>query len=134
MKYKSLKPNYEDERGKIMDLVTHENFQHATIITSNKDSFRGDHYHKLTSQYTFLISGELQYISRDRKSKKVNITTMHSNDIILSPPNEEHGFLAITNSLILVLTSGPRGGEEYESDTYRLPKEDSLLQTISNEV
>ena len=44
MKYKALKTDFEDQRGKIMDIVTHVNFQHATIITSKIGSFRGDHY------------------------------------------------------------------------------------------
>ena len=31
-----------------------------------------------------------------------------------------HAFLALKKTEILVFTQGPRGGKEYESDTYRI--------------
>lgn len=131
MELKTLHINYQDERGIIMDVVTHLDFQHVTFITSKIKSFRGDHYHKSTGQYIFLLSGQLKYVSRNRQTRKVEVVIMNSNDLAFSPPDEEHGFLAIKDSTILVLTCGPRGGEDYEKDTFRLSSDESLMKFIS---
>ena len=130
MELKSMNINYEDERGIIMDVLSHIDIQHATILTSNKGSFRGNHYHKKSGQYTFLLKGELQYVSRSRTSGEVSIEMMKEKDLAFSPPNEEHGFLAKEDSLILVLTYGPRGGNDYENDTFRVSSDNSLLNYI----
>jgi len=132
MDFKTLKINYEDERGIIMDIISDTDFQHATIITSNKGTIRADHYHKKTSQYTFILNGKFIYISRDRNTKKVGIITLNKNDLVLSPPNEDHLLYAQEDSTMLVLTCGIRGGEDYEKDTFRLNKHESLKKYINN--
>lgn len=131
MELKTLNINYQDDRGIIMDVVTHVDFQHATIITSKIGSFRGDHYHKLTDQYTFLLIGQLKYVSRNRKTQNVEVVTVNPNDIVFSPSNEDHGFIATKDSTILVLTCGPRGGDDYEDDTFRLYADESLRKFVS---
>jgi hypothetical protein len=45
---------------------------------------------------------------------------MGPNDLILSVPHERHAFEALEDTTFLVLTRGPRGGEDYEKDTFRL--------------
>ena len=45
---------------------------------------------------------------------------MERGDLIETLPNESHALLGLENSELLVLTRGPRGGKEYESDTYHL--------------
>ena len=41
-------------------------------------------------------------------------------DLVVTPSNESHAIKAIKYSEYLVFTKGPRGGEEYENDTFRL--------------
>lgn len=131
MEYKSLKINFEDERGIIMDVISHVDVQHCTIITSKKGAFRGDHFHKFSGQYTFVISGEVTYVSRKNGTSDATVKTLKKSDLAFSPPNEEHGFLALEDSMLLILTYGPRGGEDYEKDVYRLSAEESLKKFIS---
>ena len=45
---------------------------------------------------------------------------MKKGDLILTEKNEKHAIKALVNSEMLVFTKGPRGGKEYESDTYKL--------------
>jgi len=47
---------------------------------------------------------------------------MEKGDLIEVMPNESHAFKALENSSLVVFTKGPRGGKEYESDTFRLDK------------
>ena len=45
---------------------------------------------------------------------------MKQGDLILTEKNEQHAIKALSDSEMLVFTKGPRGGKEYESDTYKL--------------
>ena len=38
----------------------------------------------------------------------------------MTDKNEAHAVKALTDSTFLVFTQGPRGGTEYENDTFRL--------------
>jgi len=51
---------YEDERGIILDIFESEPKDHGALITFNSGAVRANHYHKLTTQFTFLISGTLK--------------------------------------------------------------------------
>ena len=41
-------------------------------------------------------------------------------DLVVTSSNESHAIKAIKYSEYLVFTQGPRGGKEYENDTFRL--------------
>ena len=43
-------------------------------------------------------------------------------DLVVTSPNEQHAIKAVKYSEYLVFTQGPRGGKEYENDTFRLKK------------
>ena len=118
MKKIKLKPAFEDDRGTITDILDHEPIDAVTMITFTKGAVRANHYHKETVQWNYLISGELLYRSRDKKSKISN-TTMKPGDFAVSAAGEVHAMKGLKKSLLLVLTRGPRGGADYESDTFR---------------
>ena len=41
-------------------------------------------------------------------------------DLVETAHNEAHAIKALQNSEFLVFTQGPRGGDNYENDTFRL--------------
>jgi len=119
MKVIQIKTTHQDKRGSITDVIEQIDFNGATMIESKKGSIRGNHYHKKTIQYIYLLSGKLK-----AKSKKVNESmvevVVHPGDLISHEKLEVHCFEAIEDSLFLVLSSGLRTGKDYEKDTYRL--------------
>jgi hypothetical protein len=64
----------------------------------------------------------MKLISRKNNIKKIAV--LKKNDLYLSEPMEHHALVGITKCEVLVFTRGPRGGKEYESDTFRI--EDKL--------
>ena len=63
MKAQSLKVDFEDSRGQIQDLIQDQNINAITKITFVKGAVRGNHFHKKTIQWNYLISGKvLSYI------------------------------------------------------------------------
>ena len=59
MMKKILKNNFKDKRGQIIDIFINKPKDHCTLVTFNKNAVRGNHYHKKSTQYSFVISGKL---------------------------------------------------------------------------
>jgi quercetin dioxygenase-like cupin family protein len=121
MDVKLLKPAFTDRRGAITDILTHESVDAVTIITCRKGSVRGNHYHKKTIQYTYVVSGRMKYLT-SRPGRRASARVLKAGHLVVSPPGENHTFQALSDSVILSLSSGPRRGFDFEKDTFRLPK------------
>jgi len=133
MKYYNINKNIEkglgqhtDERGTITDMFYARDMNHGCIITNQPGAVRGNHYHKLTTQYTLILSGTLTYYSKHIDSDEpVQTFVAGHGDMIISEPGEIHAMRTGEHgSTFLAFAEGPRGGEDYESDTYRV---DSII-------
>ena len=47
-----------------MDIVSHENINAIAFITINKGAIRGNHYHKKTTQWNYILKGSIKYITQ----------------------------------------------------------------------
>ena len=114
--------NFKDGRGSITDIFFKANMNHACIITNGPGAIRANHYHKHTTQYTYVLEGTLHYYSKPVDSNEpANTITATHGDMIISEPNEIHAMQAGHDGCTFIaFAEGPRGGEDYESDTYRV--------------
>ena len=113
------KINFKDKRGIIVDLIEKTQINAITYITQKKNTVRGNHFHKKTIQWNYILSGKVILVTKKGKGKKIK-KIMKKGDLILTEKNEKHAIKALVNSEMLVFTKGPRGGKEYESDTYKV--------------
>ena len=110
---------FKDKRGIIADILYDKKINHIAYIHSTKNSVRGNHFHKKTSQYNFVLDGKIKYYCKENK-KKVKTYNLIKGDLILTKPNQVHAFKTLSKkSIFLVFTVGVRGGKDYEKDTYR---------------
>ena len=121
MKKIKTKINFKDHRGKIIDLLEKKNINAITYITQKKGKIRGNHLHKKTIQWNFLVKGKLKLVTKKKKSN-IKKTVLAKGDLAATSLNESHAIIALQDSEYLVFTQGPRGGKEYENDTFRLSK------------
>lgn len=119
MKIIKSKIDHSDDRGIISDLIENEQLNAVTKITIKKGAVRGNHYHKNTWQWNYVVSGVMKLVTRMDGGMPLE-TFLNAGDLALTVPNEEHALVAVEDCEVLVFTKGPRGGKEYESDTYRL--------------
>ena len=122
---KKKKINQKDKRGYILDIFVNEPKQHCTIVTFNKNSVRGNHFHKKSKQYSFILDGKLlMYITKVDTNgiikNKILKKIVKKNDLVIHKPFEAHAFKALTKSTMLAFADGIRGGSNYERDTFRL--------------
>jgi quercetin dioxygenase-like cupin family protein len=119
MKVMRIQPAFEDERGKITDILAREEIQFVTLITQAKGTTRGNHYHKETIQWNYVLQGKLKLLTQFPGSP-VQSTQLEVGDLAVTDQGERHALEALEDSVFLVFTRGVRGGEDYEKDTYRL--------------
>ena len=123
--FQKKKINFSDRRGYIRDLFQNSPKDHCSIVTFNKGAVRGNHYHKKSTQYSYLLSGKLtlRYSKVDKNGNikgKINKKIIGPNILIIHRPYEAHAFIANKKSLMIAFADGLRGGKDYEKDTYRL--------------
>ena len=111
--------NHEDDRGIIRDIIAGTAVDSVSLITCKKGSVRSNHYHKETTQYTYVVSGKFTYACQ-MEGGPVETREVAEGDITKSLPGERHAFKALEDSVLLQLSHGPRQGMDYEKDTYRL--------------
>jgi dTDP-4-dehydrorhamnose 3,5-epimerase-like enzyme len=113
---------HADDRGIISDVFYKANMHHACVITNVAGAVRGNHYHKFTTQYTLVIGGTLHYYFKPVDgTANTECYIAQLGDFIISEPNEIHAMQAGDNGCVFIaFAQGPRGGEDYESDTVRV--------------
>ena len=110
---------FEDARGRIVDVVSREPLDAVTLITFTKGAVRANHYHKQTTQWNYVLSGSIRIVTQMPGAAPVE-AVLKTGDLAVTVPEERHALQGLEDATLLVLTRGPRGGEDYESDTFRL--------------
>jgi quercetin dioxygenase-like cupin family protein len=117
-----IKVAHQDERGAISDILQQVAVDCVTLITITKGSIRGNHYHKDSIQYSYVLSGEVIAYTQI-PNQKVEKSILKPGDMLESPVMERHSIHGVDDtSVLLILTKGPRGGGRYEEDTFRVPQ------------
>jgi quercetin dioxygenase-like cupin family protein len=119
MEVVQIKPSFSDARGDIIDIIKQCPVEYATLITSKKGAVRANHYHKETFQYVYMMSGRMRVVGQMPGAEREEVV-LKPGDVIVNVPLERHAFEALEDCTMLVLTHGPRGGDDYEKDTFRL--------------
>ena len=121
-----LTPSFTDNRGDILDIFVNSPKDHCALITSKKGAIRGNHFHKESTQFTFIVEGKFKLyrakVDEDGKILgEITCDIIEKNELITHPAYEAHTLEAISeNTTILAFACGKRGGSYYEDDTYRL--------------
>lgn len=121
MKKIELAVSYHDERGEITDILENEEINAITQVTFKAGAVRGNHYHKKTVQYNYVINGSIELVTQKDDDDPVHLT-LGPGELAVTHAMEKHAIRANEDSVLMVFTRGPRGGKEYESDTWRLEK------------
>ena len=116
---------FEDDRGVIEDLIT-QPLDSVTRIFTRKGKIRGNHTHAETTQWTYIVSGELEVVTRAPGGEPFT-EEYGAGALVCEEPGIAHAWKALEDTVVLVFTRGPRSGANYESDTQRLAPEDRLL-------
>ena len=121
-----INSSFSDSRGEIYDIFVNSPKDHCALITSKKGAIRGNHFHKESTQFTFILNGKFKLfrakVDNDGNLvEEASVKIIEKNEFIEHPPFEAHTLEAISdNAIILAFACGKRGGTYYENDTFRL--------------
>lgn len=139
MKITKIKVITKDARGNISDIFYKHPIDHVAIINSKKGVFRGDHYHKFTTQHMYMTKGSLRYYWRglNEGNDKVKSVIVKQGEMVSTPPYEVHALEILEDNQFIAFSEGKRGGPDYESDTFRvkpslIKKKRRLDESFSN--
>lgn len=116
----ALTSPFEDTRGYIQTLVD-GGVHSVQIITSNAFTVRANHYHKQDSHYMYVISGRMRYLYRPVGSSEAPLwLNVEQGQLVFTPPMVEHAVEFLEDTILINITSQPRGQTDYESDIVKV--------------
>lgn len=125
---KKVEPVFKDPTKSITDILN-KPVKHVGLITNEKDSVGGNHYHKLSTQYSYILSGKYEVLlapwDQPFNVKKI---LLNAGEIIIIPPKIIHSFKALEKCVMIDVVSESREGSGYEEDTYRIKIEAGNIQ------
>ena len=96
MKLHRVKVNHKDDRGIIIDLLQ-KNINFITYITIKKGKIRGNHFHKKTVQWNYILNGKVTlFYKKKYNSKKIKKITLKKKDLAVCNKYEPHALKKIT--------------------------------------
>jgi quercetin dioxygenase-like cupin family protein len=112
----------------INDLVVGEGWS-VTRITSNPGAIRGNHFHRYTTQWTHVLRGSLRVKTKDTNDPDAEVIAgkLLQGQTMVDLPGVAHAWQATRFTECIVVTMGPRSGDKYESDTFRLKEDERLI-------
>lgn len=113
---KKFDPDHVDDRGTITNIINNETVRSITIIHSKKGSVRGNHYHKRSGNYVFVLDGRMELVVIANETEMRH--TLTAGSMVWIPKNMPHAFLAIEESTALEIEPLNRD----PTDAYRLDK------------
>lgn len=109
---------HEDERGVIQDILGP--IDGVTEIFTKAGAVRGNHVHKETAQWAYVVSGRLLVVTQKDGYRRRH--EYGPREMSEEPPGVPHAWKALEDTVTLVFTRGPRTGEGYEDDVVRLER------------
>ena len=108
-----------DNRGSILSIVDHQ-VRNVSIIESQKNTIRSNHYHKKDFHFMYVLEGEIDYFYKSLKNEKVKYLKVSQGNTIFTPNLEIHATYFPVNTKLVVSSGFARDKKTYEEDTVRI--------------
>ena len=116
----NLPSGFKDKRGIIQPLCD-LNMKSASLIVTEPNSWRANHYHKKDWHFIYVIEGIFEYYCRKTNSnEKTQKKIVKKGDLLFTGPMVDHAMLYTEKTQIICLSKNPRDQKTYEEDTVRI--------------
>jgi dTDP-4-dehydrorhamnose 3,5-epimerase-like enzyme len=101
MKVKKEK-SLENERGSLVEFITRKyNIKQVNILFSFANTVRGNHYHKITEEFFYVIDGKVKVALRNIKTGKTENFIVSSKESFTVTPYHYHTLEFLKDTQIL---------------------------------
>ena len=108
-----------DSRGEILSIVDAK-IQNVSIITSNANIIRSNHYHKKDFHFMYVLEGAIDYFYKELNTNEIKYIKISQGETIFTPNLEIHATYFPVKTSLIVSSGFPRDQETYENDTVRV--------------
>ena len=95
---------HKDERGSLTQLV-HDGFRQINVLETRKGSTRGAHFHKVSVEAFYVVSGSVEVIFQTREATEK--TVFRQGDFFEIQPNVLHNMLFPEDCLMVQMYDIP---------------------------
>lgn len=115
-----LNNKIEDYRGYIQP-ISDFNMKSASVIFTNKNQWRANHYHKKDCHFIYVSKGSFEYYYRKTGSKeKVQKKIISTGQLLFTGNMIDHAMFYTEDTEIFVVSKNSRDQKTYEKDTVRI--------------
>ena len=117
-----IDPAFEDDRGVITNIIDKDGIAHVAIITSKRDSVRGNHWHPEDWQMIYIIDGGFTARYQELVFNDIGDVIPHgelvvknvvAGDLEFIPPGWAHAYRFNEHTVFLNITPGDRDAEGF---------------------
>ncbi len=107
MMHAILKPSFvrKDERGTFTEVFNEGNWQTLLTGTMTPGAVMGNHYHKETDVYFYVMAGAVEIKTLDVFSGAREVFELHSGEGVILPMNESHAVHFVQDTSFLMMKS-----------------------------
>lgn len=108
--YRKIKPDFKDSRGAIIrplqDLLK-EKIKSVSVISTEENMVRGNHYHKKEAHYMYIAKGTCEYygLSATKSNQKPKRVVLREGDMVFSPIREIHAVKSLEPCIFIYLST-----------------------------
>lgn len=97
-----LNPDFQfsDGRGSLVQLV-HEGYKQINVVTTRAGVTRGGHYHKISTEAFFVVSGQVAV--EFRKGAAMRCETFHEGEFFRIPPLVSHTMHFLKDTVLVAM-------------------------------
>jgi|UPI000363FF17 quercetin dioxygenase-like cupin family protein len=100
IKRRKIDFSFEDERGYLKQ-ISHENYGQVNVLFTKRGVKRGNHYHKVSTEYFFVISGSVNITVKQGEVIETEVFT--SGDFFEISPNIIHSMDFIEDCIMVAM-------------------------------
>lgn len=116
---KNLKSDLKDLRGSILSLAN-TNCKNISLIISNKNTIRANHYHKTDWHFIYVLEGQFNYYYKEINSTKRYKLSIKKGDLLFTPAKLIHATHHTKKTSMIVISKNLRDKKNYEKDLVRV--------------
>ena len=107
---------FSNETGLLVQLV-HEGWNQVNVLVSNAGATRGGHYHKVSKEVFYIVSGSIKLLIETENEKEEYI--LNQNDMFMVLPYQKHTFTFIEDTVMVSMYDVCVEKEDGTKDIYK---------------
>lgn len=110
---------FQDERGKIQNILVDVEIKSVAVIESKKGAIRSNHWHKQNTHRLYILSGKVEYSERNLDGSEKTCDIYEAGTMIYTGPNKVHKLVSLTDSIMISLAPQSNHPDCHDQDTVK---------------